>query len=115
MEAIDIIGDPEIIAEAVSLAQAHGLDVSEPMSTESISDALDGPFGAEEIRQLCETITVIISTGTAIITFLTALKKLLKRAEDPRGPKRQVSVKKTKTQADIGTLDAETDLSSLEI
>jgi hypothetical protein len=111
--AIDIIGDPAVIAKIAELARSEGLAVSEPMLTDSVSDALDAPFGVEEVRQVCEVITVMATTSTTVVGFLAAVKSLLKRSETSTGQPPTVEVKRTSGQETLARVDGDSDLSGI--
>jgi hypothetical protein len=113
MQVIDIVGDPAIIARVVELAEAEGHRASQPMSTQSVSDALDAPIGVEEVRQVCEVVTVMMGTGTSVVGFLAAVKMLLGKSETKSGEKPKVTVKRTKDQSLIGEIDSGTDIATL--
>jgi hypothetical protein len=110
-ETLDFIGDPAVIAKVAALAKSEGLLVSEPMQTESISDALDAPFGAEEIRQVCEVITVVMGAGVSVTRLLIEIKKLLPQIETTNGKAATVEARRTSDQKIISKVSAETDLS----
>jgi hypothetical protein len=95
MEAIDLIGDPAVIAKIVVLAKSQGFSVSEPMPVNSISDALDAPFGLDEFRQIAETVTVMSSAGVSFVGFLAAVKSLLGKSETSTGGEPSVEAKHT--------------------
>jgi hypothetical protein len=114
-EALDLIGDPAIIAKIVTLAQSQGLLTSKPMPTESISDAFDAPFGMDELKQVCEVITVVANTGTSAVAFLAAVKLLLSKSETRSGTEPMVAVRKTKGQRKIGTINESTNISDLKV
>lgn len=106
MEAYDLQGDSETIAQIVALAAEHGLEASAPMSLNSVSDALDSPLGADEIRQLCDVITVVATTGTSVFGFFAAVKTLLGKSDSSKGKSGEVVVKLTVDQTAVGTITA---------
>ncbi|WHU01733.1 MULTISPECIES: hypothetical protein [unclassified Sphingomonas] len=112
-QTIDVIGDPALIAAIAALARQEGHAASEPMLTESISDALDAPFGVDEIRQVCEVVTIMMGAGTSVVGFLAAVKALLKRSEPKGGGETAVIVNDTQSQARITRLTPDTDISQI--
>jgi hypothetical protein len=114
-QAIDVVGEPAVIAKIVQLATSSGFTSSKPMPTDSISDALDAPFGVDEIRQVCETVTLVASTGVSVVGFLAAIKSLLSTSETDSGAEPAVEVKHTNGQRKIGKITKHTDLSTLEV
>lgn len=113
MQTIDLIGDPEIIARIAELARNEGHVASEPMASESITDALDSPFGAEEVKHVCDVVTVIMHTGTSVAGFLAAVRALLHRSESSHGQESSVEVRETAGQKPIGTIRSGSDLPPL--
>jgi hypothetical protein len=114
-DAIDIIGEPAVIAKIVEAAKSNGFACSQPMPTESISDALDAPFGVDEIRQVCEAVTLISGAGVSVVGFLATVKKLLSTVETDSGVEPAVEIKRTKNQRKIGRLTKHTDISKLRM
>jgi hypothetical protein len=97
-DAIDIIGDPAVIKKIIELAKSEKLTVSEPMAAGSISDALDAPFGVDEIRAVADIVTIVMSAGVSVVGFLAAVKALLAKSETATGAEPVVAVRHTKTQ-----------------
>lgn len=114
-EELDLIGDPVIIAKIATLAQSQGHLTSKPMPTESISDAFDAPLGMEEVKQVCEVITVVLSTGMSAVTFFSTVKALLHKSETQSGAEPVVEVRKTKGQKKIGKISKKTEISELKV
>lgn len=114
-QPIDIEGDTDVIRKVYELAVKKGFVVTEPMATESVSDALDAPISAEEIRAVCEIITLVSTTGTSVAGFLLAVKELLGRVEPESGEKPEVLLNDHKSQKELGKLDAETDIEDLNL
>ena len=114
-DAIDVVGEPTIIAKIIELAKSSGFTPSKPMPTELISDPLDAPFGLDEIRQVCETVTLIAGTGVSVVGFLGAVKNLLSKSETPSGAEPMVEIKHTRGQRKIGKIAKNTDLSTFKV
>ena len=77
--AVVAIASPEVVQDLRDALTAAGIPVSEPAPMDSPADALDSPISGEEIRQIFETVTVMLQTGTAILTFRGALRKAVHR------------------------------------
>ena len=112
---IDIVASPKLMSKIVILAEKHGIETSVPMAVESTSDALDAPLGVDELRQVLEVVTLIANTGITVVSFLAAIKVLLNTSEEEDGRDPKVRVVETKTQREIGTVVAETDIEDLNI
>lgn len=111
----DLIGDPAIMKEVAQIASKYGAQASEPMPTESISDPLDAPIGADEIRSICEVVTIVANTGVSIVAFLAAVKALLANSETTDGSTPKIEVRETKTQKKICDIDSNTIMSDLSV
>jgi hypothetical protein len=109
-----MVGEPAIIAKIVELAASSGFTCSKPMPVDSISDALDAPFGLDELKQVCETVTLIAGAGVSVVGFFAAVKNLLARSESDSGAEPTVEVKHTKGQRKIGKITKHTDVSTLK-
>jgi hypothetical protein len=81
--AVAAIASPEVVADLCVEMRAEGIPVSEPEPTDSPADALDSPLSAEEVRQIFETVTVVLQTGTAAMLFRDALRKAVRRHGSP--------------------------------
>ena len=114
-DAIDIVAEPAVIAKIVHLATSSGFTASKPMPIDSISDALDAPFGVDEVRQVCEAVTLMAGAGVSIVGFLASVRSLLPKIETDSGAEPVVVVKRTKGQRKIGRITKDTDLSKLDV
>jgi hypothetical protein len=113
--AIDLVGDPAVVAKVVELAIAKGLSVSKPMPTESIGEALDAPFGVDEGIQVAQVVTVIVSSGMiGVVEFLEDIKSLLGRTEPTIGSEPVLEVRPTRNRQKVLRVSRETDVSSLD-
>ena len=85
------------------------------MPTDSISDALDAPFGVDEIRPVREIVTVITGTRNSLTGFLASIRNLLSVSETDSGADPAVDLIQTKGQRKIGVVMKDTDLSTLKM
>ena len=72
------IKSSENIAENVSKMDFEQVLISEPIGLTSPSDVLDAPLNPDDIVQGVEVVKVMFQAGSAILTFCTAMIKLLK-------------------------------------
>lgn len=112
---IDIRATPKLMPHIVALAEEYGLEASEPMAVDSTSDALDAPLGVDEIRQVLEVVTLVATTGTSMVGFVAALKALLKSFEEDDGSEPQAALAETRSQKEIATVTADSDISNLDL
>jgi hypothetical protein len=81
--AVAAIASSEVLNDLRSALETDGIPTSEPEPTDSPADALDSALNAEEVRQIMETVTVILKTGTAAVVFREALRKAVHRYGSP--------------------------------
>jgi hypothetical protein len=112
---VDIVASPEVMLKIVALAKELGVEVSAPMAVDSSSDALDAPLGVDELRQVLEVVTLIATTGTAIVGLLAAIKNLLGRSEAENKREPQVIVVETISRRKIGVVRADTQIEDLNL
>jgi hypothetical protein len=105
MHAFTITGAPEVVKEIREKLLAGGCQVSQPVPSKSIADALDAPIGADELRMVMEIITV---ASTATVGIVTAIVNAVQKYEQAT-----VKVGDAKTGAQLAEANRDTNEESL--
>lgn len=109
---VSLIGSPEVI-ETVSknVAETNDplLEISAPTPMESALDVLDSPLNPTEVTQLLQSVSIILSTGTAAFNLATAIFNALKARREAK-----VILQDAKTGKKIAEITHEMSLEQLE-
>jgi hypothetical protein len=103
MTTIDLTGSPEEIAAIVAWAKERGEvdEISEPTNLDA-SKALNVGLPHIDPTEALNFITLVFTTGTAALTFLKALRGVLKK------PESAVAVSSTITNQKLGQIESQT-------
>lgn len=82
MTMLSVTAETSLVTELVC-NPAEGVELGEPVPVDSELDALDSPIGIEEIKTVAECVTVVAASGTAVVTFIDQLVRLVKRLGKP--------------------------------
>jgi hypothetical protein len=106
---VTLRGPKEIIDEIAELPEITGIELDEPQSDQSLSDAVDSPIGPQEIEQILQLVTVAITTTTAGVVLFGKIQKLLRKSEKAS----KVALVDPKNNKTIGTLALDSDPETL--
>lgn len=112
---VDIIAAPEIMSNIIKLDETEKMEKSKPMALDSVSEALDSPFGVDEVKQVMEVVTLVSQSGLEIIGLIAAIKALLGGDNNSDQKTKKVEVRETHTQKLIIIIDENTDIEKLEL
>lgn len=103
MNAISIEAPNEVIADLSAALASTDFRLSVPVASKSPADALNAPIGPAEVQQVFQLLTVVFTTGSAGLTFVDKLKKVLAgHADQP------VTLRDPETGRIRGTVTADT-------
>jgi hypothetical protein len=103
---IMLFGSEEVIRQLSEIDFGEGIKVGRSQPADGFANAADGPLGPEEIRQIVELVSVIITTSSAALVFFEKLRNLIK-------PGQPVTVKDAKTGEKLVTMDETTDAAAV--
>lgn len=78
MKIITILGETLVIEQVEQLEKDNELvAIGERHVYDAVSNALDSPIGAQEIKDVLEIVKLGFETGASFIAFIAAIKHLL--------------------------------------
>jgi hypothetical protein len=80
---VSVISTPALIDAIKKTDFPPDIEAGNPASLGSLSDALDSPFGSEEVRQVLQLLELALKDGTAALLFVNALIDLLRKTDTP--------------------------------
>ena len=73
----DLEAPHDVLEAILQLANAHGVEFSNPEPDGSISSPLHSPLSGAEIKEVLDFAILIFKTGSAAVTFIAAVQKML--------------------------------------
>lgn len=98
---VTLTGPEDVIRQLALEEMPEGVKLGRSQPADGFADAANAPLGPDEIRQLLELVSVVISTGTAAVALFEKLRALLK-------PGQQVTVKDARNGQTLATVNPST-------
>lgn len=97
------IEGPEALIDQLVTLQIDGLQLSQPVPSQSPVDILDSPMGGRRIIAVLKIVTALLSTGSAAVKLAEEVEKLLHE-----NPDQKVIVRDPRTGQIIDQLNEDT-------